>query len=35
MGPPRRKYRVTGHGERVLSAHEAARAAYALALKGV
>ena len=25
-GPPRRVYKVTGHGQRVLAAHEAARA---------
>jgi DNA-binding PadR family transcriptional regulator len=27
MGPPRRKYKATGYGARVLHAHEIARAA--------
>jgi DNA-binding PadR family transcriptional regulator len=29
MGPPRRKYKVTGHGRRVLAAHEAMMMAFA------
>ena len=31
MGPPRRVYRVTGHGVRCLAAHDAGEAAFALA----
>lgn len=32
-GPPRRVYRVTGHGQRVLAAHEAAFAVFAKGLR--